>query len=563
MSSLTPAQISALVADIPGQVLDLPALLTQVHLGLGPLRVLGGPVSGPELAEVACFLAGGPRFQQALDDGPSALAPPSVRARSPILSPDLFAQLAAKGWLLAGHGRRRRHSPEPANPLWAVPKADGIRHRLITDMRRLNALLSRPPSLGLPMLPALLCGLAATVGAIADPLAVVWDMRGWFFQLAIGGALSAMSVVAGPGPAVIGRMLRLPQGLSWAPLCAQRVHVALIQRAAHSLTDSSQLTGSSWLDNGVVVGPRPLVIQFWSAFSGLCADVGATIKEHMIGVDVPYCGFRFRLRPRSFTWCVASNLAAKLALPLPPSQGLTPLSVFRLAGLALWVAQACLVPLCHFESVIGLMREVGAAVPSVGWHGRLSPPRSWLALLRFWPIVGRLAATWISAPGPLPTAAPWPHAHLYTDAADAGWGVVADIPGFPRQIWSGAWTGAQLEWRIFQREAYALLVAGLWVMSHFPPHHWEVSCDNLGLVFCVGRGHSRVPIVSHWLAKFLPLTPAVATALSLPWVPPLFLAQVAWIPTGVNPADIPSRFPLMHDPRTTRPSLLVDGPSAG
>ena len=337
VTSLDDAQQQALVDDIPDGILAVPALI-QLATTAGPsfgqrLAVLGGSVSCADLLDVSSFLCGGLQFSQALAAGPSSQPPPVTRSRSPLLTPQLFAQLAAKGWLFPGHGRRRRHCPEPASPLWAVPKADGIRHRLITDMRHLNARLARPPPLGLPMLSSLLGGLAASVSQLPDPLAVVWDMRGWFFQLAISGDLSQSCVVAGPGPHSIGRMLRLPQGLSWAPVCAQRIHVSLIQCAAHALpaADAAQLTASSWLDNGVVVGPQPLVRQFWAAFATLCADLGATIKEHSVGTDVPYCGFRFRVRPHCFTWSVAPALAAKLAAPLPPASGLTPLSVFRLA----------------------------------------------------------------------------------------------------------------------------------------------------------------------------------------------------------------------------------------
>ena len=539
VASLTQAQQHALVADIPSSLVDLPHLQALAATGLGQLQVLGGSVTAADIAEVGSFLSGGPRFLRALAEGPSGSPPPRQQLRSPILTPSLFGQLAAKGWLRPGHGRRRRHLPEPANPLWAVPKSDGIRHRLITDMRRANALLARPPALGLPMLPVLLEGLAAAVSPLADPLAVVWDMRGWFFQLAIAGDLSAMCVVAGPGPGVCGRMLRLPQGLSWAPLCAQRVHVALIQRAALGLAAAPQLAASSWLDNGVVVGPRHAVVEFWAAFTQLCADLGATIKEHTLGLDVPYCGFQFRLRPHSFCWAVAPGLASKLAMPLPAPSTLTPLAVFRLAGLALWVAQACLIPLCHFEPILRLMRQVGSLVPVIGWHGPLDVPASWIHLQAFWPLLRQLAATWISAPA----LGAWPPAQLYTDASDAGWAVVADCPGTSRRSWSAAWTASQQAWHIFQKEAFALLVAGPWVMLQFPPRRWAVHCNNLGLVYCTGRGHSRVPAVSRWLGHFLPLPPQVAAALGLPCTPHQFQATVSWISTEINPADAPSRCP--------------------
>lgn len=545
---LTQAQGLQLVSDLPGSRLSVPALLAAYGSAFPGVAPPGcsWSVTLTELQTASAFLTGElPMFLDA--PGVAALVH-TTRARlvgsSPVLTtPGLLPALIQAGWCSPSRGRRARHRPFHALPVFAVPKAHPGKHRLITDCRVLNMVLPRPPPLQLPRLPVLLHSIHDAVVHCPGLTFYTHDLTGWFYQLPVSGPLRDLLVIRCPGHPPCTLNL-LPMGLSWSPYIGQLFHCACLQLALNALPAPGAAYATSWIDNALILATPEMLLLFRSSFHHWCDSLPLAVKEASIASSLSYCGLDLEIQraPERFMWRVLPSVRQRLLESPVLESLLSPRALFGVAGRILWVATVGLLPLCWIPEVLLLMRHVGSAVLSKSaWLVPEPTPQIWQRVLHCFPFYLALAnqsfclraSDSVSPPSRCPT---W---RLWSDASDWGWGIVLSRDS-DTLTFSGPWDERQASWRVFLREAAALLVYGKLILQHLlgpcPARALEFFSDNAALVAVLRRGYSSHYIVNFWLQPFFP-PPALPTISQ--WHLPAWSCH--WLPTDTNPADGPSR----------------------
>jgi len=202
---------------------------------------------------------------------------------------------------------------------------------------------------------------------------------------------------------------------------------------------------------------------------------------------------------------------------------LTPLSLWRIAGVCFYTAYALGICLAHFRGPIRLLGRVarglgGAPKGDAAWTAHVPVSSSELNDLR--KMIALIAT--------FPTTSFHPHIEpqraLFTDASDWGLGAVLVSHGTVT-IASRAWEGFEASLPIDSRE---VLAAHFGVMLYFAPGSDEaplLAVDNTAAYFAFVNGRSSEPCANEAVL-------AVRTHCSL---------SLIWIPTELMPADGPSR----------------------
>ena len=540
VTTLTPGQVTATIGAIVTTTIDVSLLqhLIAAHV----------PHHSAALTAVVGFLQGGPPFHQAWLLG----LPPGLpdAAPSPLLGAPGFVSQAVQAGLLTPCPRHRssRHHPVPALKLFPVPKPHTTEvFRLILDCRALNRRLSPPPLLQLPSLRALLHGIDKVIVTAPTRDSVrflTWDMSSWFYQFRTGGALRQHLQVRLQGQHFT--FDRLPMGLSWAPSLAQQVHVMLIDTAISQCVPvhlRHTVFSASWIDNGLLVGPAALIQTVYAQFAANCAVIGATIKEvHGPTTDTTYVGVHLQVDGQHFQWQPAAASLQALQtchshMQGVPAQGkVTPRQLFQWGGLLFWICAVHLVPLCHFETVLGVLRQSGTLAhhSGQGWHTPIPVSTiPWAQLCKVFHTVTAQVPRWATIVSSDPPMAPPVHV-MFTDASDTGWGITVTLATGAGVTAQGVWGSQQQVWGIFLKEAFVALVIGAHLRQNWPGS-WCVGVDNMGCVGVMHRGMSSISMCNKWLSAMHHTQPPWSHCSPGPVILPI------WVATSANPADELSR----------------------
>ena len=388
-------------------------------------------------------------------------------------------------------------------PVW---KRNGTA-RLICHPVSLNG-ANRAIPCGLPDVQAELAALFAA----GNRVAVTLDGVGFFNQFPLHpdvGALFAAKV----GERVLAPTA-MPMGVRFAPAVAQR-SLALVLRVA-GLADVSVV----WIDNVLIVAPDDATLKDRLArFHAAATLVGLTYTEDERGQDVDFLGAHLHWGTGLFNFTdrfrdkVAAIDLDDLDLDLDDLQ--------YTAGLANWVCRLARIPLVR---VAPLLQALGTASSDPTLVVPVTP-----AMRLAWQFCQKaVQGSYLLCPRQPPMVS----FNLFTDASDLMGGMYVCGNYLPTCM--GQWTWEDPGYHINRKELAAVLRA-LEILD-LSDVSLPIGIDSMVVVAILQAGYSRSSDLCGTLEKIVDLCEERDINL-LPY----------WVPTDLNPADYPSRFPLGDD----------------
>ena len=460
--------------------------------------------------------------------------------------------------------------PKVVNGLFGTPKSDGSL-RLVFDGRRANATFTDAPSVELPgpdLLAKLECEADGDIFVAKADLdsyyhrirLPVW-MRPYFALPAVPAGLVGLGSEFGECTLVYPCCTTLPMGWSHSVYVAQSAHLHLLDTMKGGFDAADRLTRSSdfrldrvrhlvYIDDLCLVGPA----RFKSEMGELLDRYVARMADHSLptkpskvvrpSADGVECiGVEVHGRHRT-----AGVLPSKLAALVHRTRALlrrgrcTGVDMARLVGHWTW---AFLARRCAFSIFRAVYRFIETAThkrfdvwPSVARELRLAvdlAPLLFSSLASIW--FPKVLASDASTSGQGVVAAPADPtrlAHMALATPPTGRDVDRTLhPDLKSARWS---TLVASRWRrpehINALECRALTTAVRWAISHPTAVSSRVLVwvDSLSVVFAARKGRSSAP----WLSPRLRTLAAWQLAFGI-------RLYCNWIPTEVNPADVPSR----------------------
>ena len=370
---------------------------------------------------------------------------------------------------------------------WLRPTPTG--HRLIVHPAVTNDLVTRP-SLLMPTPRDLQIALSKSKSYLA------FDLRGWFYQLPLPPHLRGVFRVSYEGQ--VFSLGRWPMGARPSPAVADATTRWVVGLA--EATNWRRTRRFAYVDDVLVLDPTE---DERARLLDRIRAVGVELSDWKEGDAGRYTGTEFRLQENVFRPS-ASLLQKFEAAVEAATHARDARSGRRLAGYAVAVAERASLPLAVADPL----------------HRPSSGPLS---------RAERNAAERLRA-----AAGGWRRVVDPTDvvrgASDAsssyGWGVIL-ITREGQRFWSGRWSESARSWHINVQELYAALQAARAVA---PNSRLLLETDNTTVEAWLRRGSARPRLASSLLRSIDAELAAKRSTL-----------EVMWVPSGSNPADVPSR----------------------
>jgi hypothetical protein len=392
--------------------------------------------------------------------------------------------------------------------------------RTILDCRCANQAFSDPLPVNLPVLPQLLDAF----GQVEEMRAL--DLRHWYHQIPISGALSKWFTVAFGSLRLQWNVL--PMGWKWACFIAQAIStfavagtVALEWEEIPQVIRVGGVVFAVVYDNILAGGPSEELEPAWAALRARLDELNAIVKEEFIarnGSALPALGLEWAPSTSGLRWKLLDRLGEKavaLANSLPVAVNAK--LIAGMLGVIAWSRYATLSDLCDLHP---FYRRLSQTVARSGWGSTddLAAYPGLVDLLRRIPSLGWQCHVEQTS-----------EVLVFSDAHVTGYGFVGGDPLVAHQ---GSWHVPFSSADMFFLEAIAAKQAVLSFAS--PQRAIHLAVDNKALMFALRKRSTACPRTAVVLRDVFD----TLRAYSAKCIP-------GWIPTGFNPADSLSRgFPL-------------------
>jgi hypothetical protein len=471
-------------------------------------------------------------------------------------------QLVVQGVLRAlTNNECRRGTPAG---YFEVPKTDDLT-RAIFDARPANDLFGEPPEINLPYFPAYLEALALFRAVYCASL----DLRHWFFQIMLPECLRKHFMIRSMAGTTYIPMV-WPMGFKWSPFIAQAIAWLLVivslrrtslvfnleQRDNTQMPSSISVTHKGvsgrillFYDNILIVTEgEELFVVIAQAITETFKEARAVFKtdanpkhtapmQSMTRNETSYLGAHL-------LWTEEAGLQARaLEQTLHKWKVCTPLNTRRqiaqhLGQIIWWYSITCR-PLYRIREVVHITTLVGGGDSDWDENFTLTDTQRdaigqarTTALLNEWVTIQKPPTEWLTAA---------------SDASDTGIGGVyvmqdGTVEAFARPL------PLQLKDQIiYIREIVAAVLTVEVYTSLTGPSNLLLAVDNAPAYFALSKGYSFAPGAQHLIDIINRRREAGLRV------------KFAWVPSELNPADMPSRGKLLNDPMAIEHESVTKG----
>jgi hypothetical protein len=396
---------------------------------------------------------------------------------------EALPQLLAQGTMCEGHARF-------SQPLFLVPKSDGVSSRLIADCRDINDIIKDTvvvPPMPLPRLQTVVDEvLAHSHVASIDATSMFYQFTmhpslATFFGARVGGTRGAFKQVC---------LNVLPMGCVFAPSFAQFLSNYLCDVVM------SRVGGKiiAWVDNYILMANSEQELRHMqSVFVDMCRSLTFTMKDYVLGPEIQLLGIDFDLELHQASPTKASLENAKRSLAKATSTGAMDHEAFMTwFGTVLWINHATMrTPLCFFHEVMEQLRSIAR---KGDWKGRSAIVGSTLKQMH---ALHRAACSAVWKLQPTRTV----QQSLWTDASTIGMGAVVTQLAEVLETWS--WEGQLPQRAIFCAELLAGHLGAKAIVPDETSFEWITDNDAASRAMRRGHSSSRLgdKILEHWIGR--------------------------------------------------------------